>query len=282
MRPVLAVIAGILALFSAGLVNGRDLPVKFERGYDFGPEKVVIAYKQAMVEMMRFQEEKFGISYDAVPNLKFAKLPKNILPGLTITIEGMYQSLEKVIYLNDFFEDCSAPLMPKQFKDLTGLMSFHYPGPDWWGGRCNWGYIRAILAHELGHAYMDQLSQRMNNDSWPPLFRIDDASGMRRYLGMRLVSEGVAEYLWRTLGGVGDDFSDFEWGVMAKDKNGTNYPYITRAGFHFVKPILDRFGERGIKYLIKNPLVIDKSDLTQMPKIQLLIMLTLRAENISE
>ena len=281
MKSALAVIASVLALFLVSSVDGRNLPVKFERDYDSGPKEVVIAYKRTMVEMMRFQEGKFSISYSAVPHLRFADLPKNALPELTVTIEGMYQSLEGVIYLNNFFKNCSVPPMPKQLEGLNGLMSFSYQDLAL-EGRCKWSYIRVILAHELGHAYMDQLSHRIGNGNWPPLIETDGVAGKRRHLGIRLISEGVAEYFWKTLGGVGDNFSDSEWDAMARDKNGTNYPYITRAGFHFVKPILDKFGERGLKYLIINCPVVEKSELTQMPRIQLLMMLTLGAANAPE
>ena len=93
----------------------------------------------------------------------------------------------------------------------------------------------------------------------------------------------MAEYFWKTLVGEKDDFSDSEWKKMSGNPAvSTTYPYITRAGFHFVKPILDKFGERGLKYLITNCPVVEKLDLTQMPKIQLLIVLTLRAANAPE
>jgi len=283
MKRALAVTAGVLAFSFAAEGTGRDLTVKFEDGCDTGPAEVVVAYKRTMLQIMRFQEKKLGASYRNIPYLRFESLFRSNSSGSSAELDGMYVSSEGTIYLNKFYERCSVPPMPKQADDLKGLMVMGYSLEV---ERCGPANIRAILAHELGHDYTNQFSQSIGRGTWPP--KPDNFAGSNtpykwREVGIRLVSEGVAEYFWKTLVGEKDDFSDSEWREMTGNPAvSTTYPYITRAGFHFVKPIIDKFGERGLKYLITNCPVVEKLDLTQMPKIQLLIMLTLRAANAPE
>jgi len=285
MKSALAVAVGVLAFSFAAEGTCRDLAVRFEGGYDTEPVEVVVAYKRTMLQIMRFQEKKLGASYRNIPYLRFESLFRSNSSESSAELDGMHVSSEGTIYLNKFYEKCSAPLMPEQLDDLKGLLMLGYSRNSE-VERCGPANIRAILAHELGHDYTNQFSQSIGRGTWPP--KPDNFAGSNtpykwREVGIRLVSEGVAEYFWKTLVGEKDDFSDSEWKEMTGNPAvSTTYPYITRAGFHFVKPIIDKFGERGLKYLITDCPVVEKLDLTQMPKIQLLIMLTLRAANAPE
>ena len=283
MKSALAVAAGVLAFSFAAEGTGRDLTVRFENGCDTGPAEVIVAYKRTMLQIMRFQEEELGASYRNIPYLRFESLFRSDSSGSSAELDGMYVSSEGTIYLNKFYERCSAPLIPKQSSDLKGLLMMGYSSEI---ERCSSANVGAILAHELAHGYMSQFNQSIGRGTWPPNpnnFAGSNIPYKWREVGIRLVSEGVAEYFWKTLVGEKDNFSDSEWKKMTGNPAvSTTYPYITRAGFHFVKPIIDKFGEKGLKYLITNCPVVEKLDLTQMPKIQLLIMLTLRASNAPE
>jgi len=283
MKRALAMAAGVLAFSFAAEGTGRDLTVRFENGCDTGPAEVIVAYKRTMLQIMRFQEERFRVSYRSIPYLGFKPLPRSDLSNSSDDLDGKYEPSEDTVYLNKFYERCSAPLIPKQSNDLKGLLMMGYSSEI---ERCSSANVGAILAHELAHGYMSQFNQSIGRGTWPPNpnnFAGSNIPYKWREVGIRLVSEGVAEYFWKTLVGEKDNFSDSEWKKMTGNPAvSTTYPYITRAGFHFVKPIIDKFGEKGLKYLITNCPVVEKLDLTQMPKIQLLIMLTLRASNAPE
>ena len=97
--------------------------------------------------------------------------------------------------------------------------------------------VRSILDHELGHLYYDTTLRKTLGQDYSVL-----CGGFTHIIGDRFVSEGIAEYFETRMGvkHEGDKFalrSDFE-------KN---------EAYQFVKPIIDKYGEKGIKYLVEHP-----------------------------
>jgi hypothetical protein len=269
----------ILGLFLfCGQILCNFLAVAQEKNI-LAEDEIARSYQAAMLKIMKFQEKKFKISYRSIPRLKFASLPSSLSDGSYVVLEGMYVPDEDTIYLNNFYKECEVPLLPKNLEDLNGLFLLGYKSVSD-TSRCNPANVRAILAHELGHAYVNQLSLAIGNGNWPDFSSLEGGpEGLWKSAGLKLVSEGIAEYFSKALGGVKDDFSGSEWERIANDPYRTTYPDAVRAGFHFVKPILDKFGERGMIYLIKNPPVVKDMDFTSMPRKQLEIMLLLNAVN---
>ena len=83
-------------------------------------------------------------------------------------------------------------------------------------------------------------------------------------VGKKLISEGIAEYFERTLNNGKDNFKDSDWpenlGDFIQNK------IIYNGGLHLVKPIIDRYGKRGIETLIINPPSLE--DLSNLPEYQ--------------
>jgi hypothetical protein len=266
----------ILSLFLfCGLICFDVLAVAQEK-YAPKEDEITRSYQGAMLNLLRFQEKKFKISYRSVPRLKFLFFPASFSnSGLEIIMEGMYVPEENIIYLANFYRECRAPLLPQNLDDLNGLL---YKSSG--GNRCNPANIRAILAHELGHAYANQLSLAIGNGNWPDFSSFEDTSeGVWKFVGLKLVSEGMADYFSKVLGEVKDDFLDSEWERLANDPYNTTFPEAVRAGFHFVKPILDKYGEQGMMYLIKNPPIVENMDFKLMPKKQLEALSLVRVTN---
>ncbi len=113
--------------------------------------------------------------------------------------------------------------------------------------------IKKVLDHELGHYYCDKLSESIGNGNWPPTLEEKSLFYKGELAGIRLVSEGIAEYINRTMNkGIDnykyEDFSKIDWNLAEN-----NEFLLYDPGYHLVKPIIDKHGEEGIKALILNP-----------------------------
>ncbi len=122
--------------------------------------------------------------------------------------------------------------------------------------------IRAILYHELGHFYQDRLREEFEIKK-RKIDRIEDV------VAGQLVEEGIAEYFSRkTLEKEEIEEDDLEESLKTfwPDYNFVNLFNLARgdnkflpikklveAGYYTVKPIIDKYGEMGVLYLIENP-----------------------------
>ena len=118
-----------------------------------------------------------------------------------------------------------------------------------------------LIRHELGHFYTDKLSENIGNGDWPRKEKkeID-------WIRNRLVAEGVAEYFARKSNGEKDAFEDFQWPKTPEEFKNGGYSICYDGGFHLVKPVIDRYGKKGIEYLICNP--PSAKDLKNLPEYQ--------------
>ena len=94
-----------------------------------------------------------------------------------------------------------------------------------------------LADHELGHVLGDQVSRRAGLGIWFTSNYVDTLSA-KQQLGLKLVSEGVAEY--------------FEHFRELKNESSSN---SLTGSLWLVSDILTKFGERGLVWLIANPFV---------------------------
>lgn len=86
------------------------------------------------------------------------------------------------------------------------------------------------LKHELGHFYLYRLAKKIGADNW---FTEDYPKDRR------IISEGVAEWFAMNSHEGNDSFCSGE---------------VYHKGYNLVKPLLELYSEKGIEYLIRNPL----------------------------
>ncbi len=105
---------------------------------------------------------------------------------------------------------------------------------------CPWSAVfqEATLKHELGHFYFFKLAEKMNAKYW--FKKLTEKTTIQEWEGIRIISEGVGEYF--TL----DNGIHTNCWICGKN--------AYHQGYHLVKPIIDKHEQKGIEYLIRNPL----------------------------
>lgn len=147
--------------------------------------------------------------------------------SIPFIFSGIYRSKEDKIYLSTTFH-------------LEGMLK--------------------TLNHELGHYYTDKLNESLGKGD----FEIDFNDSKECFIGKKIIGEGIAEYFLCRMNGIEDDFQDSEW--PADILGFYQSRVIYNGGHHFVKPIIDEHGKRGIEYLITNIPTLD--DLKNFKKYQ--------------
>ncbi len=213
-------------------------------------------------EIIAQQEEALGIHYLTRPTIFFQLPLEWRIDGNAMYAAGLYRPEVNTIYLNSGMLSHPAP-------DVGDLLAMTFTGLT--------NNVRDTLNHELGHFYCDYLSETMKMRDWPasyPGMSIGDA------IGIRLVSEGIAEYFERkSTGNEEDHFSDADWPKTIDDFStgqDVNVDVIYHGGYHLVKPIIDKQGTRGILYLMYFP--PKKYDLLQLPKYQQVLLQQIEEE----
>ncbi len=122
--------------------------------------------------------------------------------------------------------------------------------------------INTVLKHELGHSYADSLSESLGNGNWPLACK-DKYSE----LGLRLVSEGIAEFIETEVTGRKSNFKDSAWPRSTENfwnRDSTLKKYlIYDGGRHLVGDVIREYGREGIIYLMDN--LPTKEDLSDLP-----------------
>lgn len=181
--------------------------------------------------IMKRQEDRLKIKHFETPKIVYKE--PSWLEGPMTTL-GNYKPKEDETYLQ-----LGSTITPE--KSLINNMAIFLPF-------CPTYNVEKTLEHELGHFYMDKLSENLGRGSWPIFF---DKQSMGDKIGIRLVAEGVAEYFRKSGSGEEDYFQDSYWPKKAEDFI-SNY-ILYYGGFHLVDPIIDIYGKQGIEYLITNP-----------------------------
>lgn len=193
-------------------------------------------------EIMKDQEVVLGIKHMGVPEISFEDAPctkgRSFLASLEIS--GEYVPKEDKIYLPLVFKITPEK---KLINTLASWMTF--------GSISN---VKEVLDHELGHFYVDKLSEALGRGNCPDYSGIDvkTRSGMNDYmeksLGIKVVSEGIARYFDIKMND--REVSHVSWPRELEDFSRSWS--IFDVGYKLVKPIIDKHGREGIEYLITN------------------------------
>lgn len=209
-------------------------------------------------EIINQQEEAMGIQFPKRPTIKFRLPVEWRLDGSAMNISGIYRDRENTIYLN------------------SGLLSLPIPdGGDIIAASLTNSELQSVLRtmyHELGHFYCDAIAEEAGFGDWPKIYPLGKDENI---IGLRLVSEGIAEYMERKTcnSNLEDTFSDEDW---PKDTRGffldgeLDNSVLYQGGYHLVKPILDKYGQAGILYLMKAP--PQEDDVLRLPQYQQRLM----------
>ena len=174
-----------------------------------------------LTTLIREQEKKLGIHYPEQLPIIYYHLPED--KKLTL---GLYDPETNKIFLQN-----------EQYK-------FDWDAED----------VYNTLNHELGHYYLDRLSEKLTNNDWPEYTNMTALEKM----SVKIVSEGIATYFERKMNGNEDTFTDEKWpralgGFFSSWDLTPKNEIVYDGGYHLVKPIIDQYGEKGIQYLMFNP-----------------------------
>lgn len=207
-----------------------------------------------LTEIIHEQEEKLGIQHYGVPKIEYETkhLPKGLEGNLVF---GSYSPSNNTIYLP--FDLAVTP--------ETNLQNILFTILNFFGTHD----VRRTLNHELGHFYLDQLSEVLEVKDFLT-YTEDKDDNLRK----KLISEGVAGYFERKMSGssfLDCRFEDSDW--PRRLEHFWTHRVIFEGGLSLVTPIIDKFGRRGIEYLILNPPSL--KDLGDMPGYLNRVMQTL-------
>ncbi len=196
-----------------------------------------------LAEIIKNQEEKLGIKHFGIPKISY-HLPPGESSWLTA---GLYDQKKDEIYL-----PLGAAITPEKNFENTAAVYLSF------GSVHN---VKETLDHELGHFYVDKLSESLGRVDW---LDFSDHIPTDDKIGTKLIAEGIAEYFKKTINNGKDDFNDSDFPKELKEF--WTIDVIYHGGFHLVKPIIDRYGKKGIEHLILIPPTIE--DLHNLPAYQ--------------
>lgn len=193
-----------------------------------------------LAEIAKEQENKIGIRHFGLPRVLYQS--NNHIPFMDRTIistlNGLFGGASYNPETDEIFLPKGLRVTPENnlTNKLSNLIYFELPMDT-----------KRVLSHELGHYYCDKLNESRGKGNLAPQTEV----------GETLVSEGIAEYFsYITTGDDVPKFNDSEW-PDKPDNFGKSYRYnrhvIYDGGFHLVKPIIDKYGKKGITYLMENP-----------------------------
>lgn len=216
----LAAISLIIMPYVAGIISHKIESNLIERDNFHG-----YVGRRHLEEIVKNQEKMLGIKHFGIPEISYGTDQNINISGAILC--GSYDPKEDRIYLP---------------PELTV---------------CN---VKETLGHELGHFYLDKLNESIGKGDFPRDVRYNPEE-----IGIMLISEGIAEYFGRAISNRKDNFNDSEWPRPEKHWIWRDYPVdryigerfrnpriIYDGGFHFVKPIIEKYGKDGIEYLINN------------------------------
>ena len=199
-------------------------------------EKIINLYlENNLTRIMQEQSEKLETTLFKEPIIKVGllEIDKNKLSGITIC--GVYYPISNTIYLR---KDITIE------KEKDGLEVITKK-------KCK---IKPTLDHEIRHYFNDMLSESLGKGNWP-------LEGITEYqeIALQIISEGIAGYAERKMNVTYDSFEDKEWPKSYQgfwnflNPDILDYRIRYDGGYHLVQPIIDKYGEEGIKHLMFNP-----------------------------
>lgn len=148
---------------------------------------------------------------------------------------GLYGPVENRIYLN-------TPYLKTDDLTWRNLLGIIAKNDD----------AQAIFAHEQTHSWLEEIAE--SEDVKLGILLTEDIP-LEQKRGIKYVSEGISEYVEMKYKGKTIKYVD-SWAHEGYDLN------FSQIGLKLVGPIIDRYGEEGIRYLVANlPKEDDMADL---------------------
>jgi len=204
---------------------------------------------QSIGGIIKIHENNLGVDFDEEPKVKWG-LPKELsalaYPEQGIAVAAYDPELDTIFLTSTvlrnpnmtFSNTILKKLQPKIYKQRL-----HTDG---------------IFSHELGHFFVDQEAESLEEGDWPP-----DFEGLTKgeVYGFQLISEGIAFYFEGLFNfNTTNTYSDSDWPINIGDWTNED---IYDGGFNLVQPIIEQYGVQGIRHLILNPLT--ECDLQDLP-----------------
>jgi hypothetical protein len=192
------------------------------------------------------QERRLGLHYEKRPKvaLNFSDAKVLFSPDSYKTVGGVYTTVNDSI---SFLVDVLNP---------------------------NRSILNRVVDHELAHSYLFNKFGEISSDTTSLFYNFGrDPTMMIRN---EIIREGFAFYVETKMNNVVDKFKDSEWpnsidGFFVNERAYQRYQYS--GGAHLLRPIIDRFGNRGLEYVITH--LPEKSDLIDLPGYQRRVIETL-------
>jgi len=189
-------------------------------------------------------EHRYGILFDAfwVPRVTFGT------PAFTERSQAMYSDAWYEPSTQSFLLN---PSLRSEPVDLARIACDTVVGEAFLSQRYK---LRELVDHELGHVLSDQLSRRFGYGAFMSMAEWD-ALPWDEKVGKKILVEGIATYFGNT--SVAREWPDLR-ALLPQSR--TDYVWqccdqwiIYDGGQWLVRPILERFGERGLGYLLGHP-----------------------------
>lgn len=181
--------------------------------------------------LIRNQEKKIGITYSLErPEIEYVFPEKYVFSGSA----GIYDDTKNIIYLP------SGLLTTPGWNPgdlMVAIATFNHTKET-----------KRVLDHELAHFFCDSLQEQVFGKPYPP-WEFRHLLSREELLADKLINEGIARYVENAMNGEEEPCSFQEWPSTIKDfSNSTIY----QGGCAIVKPIIEQYGEKGIRYLLFN------------------------------
>lgn len=227
-----------------------------------GSDLVQDRFQDAVKQIERVQESRVGVHFPScLPQLVWEK-PPGYSPEYWSGCLASFNSSHLTIYLHTRLQQCAFLPFPERWGQIgmppePGMVS------------CNWDETSASLAHELGHFYTWSLARSEYPNSWL-IQNFDSGSDPVGRVIQLVVIEGIGEYF---LGAVFHEyqpiFSDDPDSLVANmERLHWGPDLVGQTGYWLVKPLIDRYGEAGLRYLLRVPLDLHSLDFSELCRYQ--------------
>ena len=213
---------------------GIELALIGSVAYNFQGNKAIKPYvENNLTKIIQKQEEKMGLKHFDMPSVEY-DLPKDLPQIIKISpaFVGLYRPEEDKIYL------ITCIMRTKEFNLENTIAEI-----------ANFGFVNdaeEVVYHELGHFYADKLSEYLGWGNWPP-----KVVGNDKFVGVKMVSEGIAEYFEHK--STGNEYDKPPEYLLNLEEFKSDNDFFYNGGYQLVKPIIDKHGRIGIAYLIESP-----------------------------
>jgi hypothetical protein len=169
-------------------------------------------------------------------------IPSDIHPARTYDFRGRYDPAVRAF---TFHPRYYAALNRLTSDDPAAVESFFTREGD----------LRSVIDHELGHALVHDIALRAGQARWFNSLTIKTMTADER-IGLTMLAEGISAYFERLTSA---DRQPHGYGNLPGSWSDTDWQFntarvINEGGYWIVFPIIERFGEQGIVYLLSHQL----------------------------